>query len=92
MQYRSALRFLLTTTVALHIKYVFVINSDEEVLILAFFFQIIYKCSRFIFIATVLKSHFILAPQKHTHSLSSTALQPGVGLGLLQEFLPSFPV
>jgi hypothetical protein len=25
-------------------------------------------------------------------SLSPTALQPGVGLGLLQEFLPSFPV
>ena len=25
-------------------------------------------------------------------SLSPTALQPGVGLGLLQEFPPSFPV
>jgi hypothetical protein len=25
-------------------------------------------------------------------SLSTTALEPGVGLGFLQEFLPSFPV
>ena len=48
----SALHFSLTTTVALHIKHAFVIERDEEVLILASFLQIIYKCSRFIFITT----------------------------------------
>jgi len=66
MHCRSALHFSLTTTVALHIEHVFVIESDEEVLILASFFQIIYKCSRFIFITTALKSHFPLVLQKHS--------------------------
>jgi hypothetical protein len=59
---------------ALHIKHMFIINSDEEVLILAFFFQIIYKCSRFIFITTVLKSHFLLVPQKNTQNIKKTSV------------------
>jgi hypothetical protein len=62
----SALHFLLTATMALRIKHVFFINSDEEVFYLAFFVQIIYRCPRFIFITTVLKNHFVLVPQKHS--------------------------
>jgi hypothetical protein len=38
------------------------------------------------------KSELIMSIQSREYSLSPTALQPGVGLGLLQEFLPSFPV
>jgi hypothetical protein len=50
---------------------------------------------------TICWSSFQLTPIPTLHetcdpsaclSLSPTALQPGVGLGLLQEFLPSFPV
>jgi hypothetical protein len=66
MQCRSVLHFLLKATMALHIKHMFVINSDDEVLILAFFVKIVYRCSRFIFITAVLKSQFLLVPQKHS--------------------------
>jgi len=37
-------------------------------------------------------TYSLLMARLEALSLSPTALQPGVGLGLLQEFPPSFPV
>lgn len=53
----SALHFLPTPTLALHIKHTFVTKIDKEISVLPVFIKIVYKCSLFITVA-LSRSHY----------------------------------
>jgi hypothetical protein len=91
MRSGSALHFLPTPTLALHIKRTFVTKSDKEIFVNPVFIIIVYKCSLFI-TAGLSRSHYkIFTPnvkttRSHSNIRLETCMKAWGPVGLVLQF------